>query len=133
MRDLPARGAGPGGRRASQQGMVTAETALVLPVVVVVLAVSLAAMRYGVDQVRCLDAARAGARAAARGDSPDAIRDVARRGAPQGAEVAVTAGSQLVTVRVRAPVPAPMGALAGLPPPQAEAVAQAEPGIAGVP
>ncbi|QQS02644.1 MAG: pilus assembly protein TadE [Austwickia sp.] len=113
--------------------MVTAETALVLPVVVVVLAVSLAAMRYGVDQVRCLDAARAGARAAARGDSPDAIRDVARRGAPQGAEVAVTAGSQLVTVRVRAPVPAPMGALAGLPPPQAEAVAQAEPGIAGVP
>lgn len=107
--------------------MVTAETALVLPIVVLILAVCLASIRYGMDQVRCVDAARAGARAAARGDSPAAVQDLARRGAPAGAEVAVRPGPDLVTVHVRAPVPAPMALLAGLPEPHAEAVARTEP------
>ena len=44
------------GRR--DRGMVTAELALAVPVVVMVLALGLAAIRVGVDQVRCVDAAR---------------------------------------------------------------------------
>jgi len=49
------------------RGMVTAELALAVPVVVMVLALGLAAIRVGVDQVRCVDAARLAARALARG------------------------------------------------------------------
>ena len=50
--------------------MVTAELAVVLPALLLVLAVALSALGLAVDQVRCVDAAAAGARAAARGDSP---------------------------------------------------------------
>ena len=42
--------------------MVTAEFAVVLPAVVFVLALCLGAMGLALDQVRCVDAARAGAR-----------------------------------------------------------------------
>ena len=51
-----------------QSGMVTAEFAVVLPAIVLVLGLSLGALGLALDQVRCVDAARAGARAASRGD-----------------------------------------------------------------
>ena len=62
--------------------MVTAELAVVLPALLLVLAVALSALGLAVDQVRCVDAAAAGARAAARGDSPAAVHAVAARSAP---------------------------------------------------
>ena len=46
--------------------MVTAETAVVLPVLLVVLAGAVAAVTVVGAQLRCVDAAREGARAAAR-------------------------------------------------------------------
>lgn len=84
--------------------MVTAEMAVVLPVVVAVLALSLWAFGLAVDQVRCVDAARAGARAAARGDPVDAVSSQVGRDAPAGAAVAISAGGGAVTVSVTAPV-----------------------------
>jgi len=58
---------------------------VVLPAVVFVLALSLGALGLALDQVRCVDAARAGARAASRGDSDGAVALVAHRAAPSGA------------------------------------------------
>ena len=41
--------------------MVTAESAVVIPVLLLVLALVLSALSVGVDQLRCVDAARVGA------------------------------------------------------------------------
>jgi hypothetical protein len=91
-----------GGRGFGAQGMVTAEFAVVLPAVILVLGLSLAALGLAMDQVRCVDAARAGARAASRGDSPDAVILVARRGAPSEALVTIVTSGELVRVSVLA-------------------------------
>ena len=48
------------GERFGEHGMVTAEFAVVLPAVVLVLALSLGALGLAWDQIRCVDAARAG-------------------------------------------------------------------------
>ncbi len=81
-------------------GMATAEFAVVLPALVLVLAMSLGAMGLAWDQVRCVDAARAGARAAARGDSPAAVSRVAARAAPSQAQVSMVSSGGLVRVSV---------------------------------
>ncbi|MEP7191615.1 MAG: TadE family type IV pilus minor pilin [Actinomycetota bacterium] len=83
-----------------QQGMVTAEFAVVLPAVVFVLALSLGALGLALDQVRCVDGARAGARAAARGDSYAAVMLVARRAAPPSALISIRTSGALVQVSV---------------------------------
>jgi Flp pilus assembly protein TadG len=80
--------------------MVTAEFAVVLPAVVLVLALSLGATGLALDQIRCVDAARAGARAAARGDSYPAVILVVRRAAPSRALVSMTTSGDLVQVSV---------------------------------
>ena len=82
--------------------MVTAELAVAIPAVVLVLAMCLAGVTAGIDQIRCVDAARLAARSAARGDTSDAVRAAALSAAPAGASVAVTAGSTIVTVTVEA-------------------------------
>ena len=81
-------------------GMATAEFAVVLPALVLVLAMSLGAMGLAWDQVRCVDAARAGARAAARGDSSEAVTRVAARAAPSRAQVSMVSSGILVRVSV---------------------------------
>lgn len=83
-----------------EQGMVTAEFAVVLPAVVLVLALSLGALGLALDQVRCVDAARAGARAASRGDSNVAVILVTRRAAPSQAQVSMVTSGDLVRVSV---------------------------------
>jgi Flp pilus assembly protein TadG len=83
--------------------MVTAEFAVVLPAVILVLGLSLGGLGLGMDQVRCVDAARAGARAASRGDSRDAVILIARRAAPSEALIAVATSGDLVRVSVTAP------------------------------
>jgi len=80
--------------------MVTAEFAVVLPAVVFVLGLSLGALGLALDQVRCVDAARAGARAASRGDSEGAVRLVVRRAAPSDALVSMSTSGDLVQVSV---------------------------------
>ncbi|MEU5280334.1 TadE family type IV pilus minor pilin [Streptomyces asoensis] len=88
------------------RGFVTAESAVVLPV----LALFATALVYGLlimsAQIRCVDAARAGARAAARQDAPEAILEVTRAVAPRGAEVTVGREGDQVRVVVVARPPA---------------------------
>ena len=83
--------------------MATAELAVVLPAVLLVLAVALSALGLAIDQIRCVDAARAGARPRPRGDAVAAVAAVAARGAPAGASVATGTSGRLVTVTVTAP------------------------------
>lgn len=92
------------GARGAEAGSVTAETAVLLPGLVVVLVLLLWAVQAVVGQLRCIDAARLGARAAARGDQPASVVALARRAAPSGAVVTVTPGDAFVVVTVRAHV-----------------------------
>jgi hypothetical protein len=86
--------------RSGERGMATAEFAVVLPAIVLVLALSLGALGLAWDQIRCVDAARAGARAASRGDSPGAVLLVAGRAAPAGATVSMATSGDFVRVSV---------------------------------
>lgn len=89
---------------ADDRGMVTAETALVLPVLLVVLAGAVAAVVVVAGQLRCVDAAREGARAAARGESPASVRELVTAAAPAGAGSTVSRTDRTVTVTVTAEV-----------------------------
>lgn len=92
--------------RGDDRGYVTAEMATALPVLVVLLAVALSAVGAVTAQLRCVDAAREGARAAARGETPGRVTSLARQVAPAGARVEVgSAGQELVAVTVRARPP----------------------------
>jgi len=110
--------------------MVTAETAVVLPVLLLVLACAVAAVTVVGAQLRCVDAAREGARAAARGDETAAVRALVARAAPDGAETAVAMSGDEVRVTVTAAVAA-LGPLPLRIAVSAEAVALREPGAAG--
>jgi hypothetical protein len=81
--------------------MVTAELAAAIPTLVLVLFVALSALATVTDQVRCVDAARASARALARGDDQSAAWAVAKRLAPPGASFTVAASGTEFTVEVR--------------------------------
>jgi hypothetical protein len=84
-------------------GTATAELAVALPAVGVLLSAVVAVTQAGVAQVEVVDAARAGARAAARGDDLSRVRSVAteaatgRRG---GGPATVDVGTAGATVRV---------------------------------
>jgi hypothetical protein len=80
--------------------MVTAELATAVPALLLVLVVGVGAVQVGVDQVRCVDAARLAARALARGDEEGPARSLAQRAAPAGSTVAVTSSGPEVTVEV---------------------------------
>jgi hypothetical protein len=58
-------------------------------------------------QIQCADAARVGARAAARQDPPDTVLATTRRAAPRGARVTVSREDDLVRVTVVASTPGP--------------------------
>jgi hypothetical protein len=88
-------------------GSVTAETAVVLPALVVVLALSLWAVGAVTAQLRCVDSARVAARALARGESAAMATARAREAGPPEAEVTISRAGDLVTVEVRATARAP--------------------------
>ncbi|MFD4760639.1 TadE family type IV pilus minor pilin [Streptomyces sp. NPDC058439] len=111
--------AGAGGDR----GAVTAEAALAIPVLVVFALALVWALMAASAQIRCVDAARAGARAAARSEPEPQVLEVARSAAPGGAEIAMERAGELWRVRVAAPTPG-LGPLALTL--HAEAVALAE-------
>lgn len=94
-RRRPRRGAGRG-----DAGTVTAELAVGLVAVVLVLATVLLAASASARHVRCLDAARAGARVAALGEPDATVVAVALRVAP-GSSVAVRRDPPWVEVVVR--------------------------------
>lgn len=87
------------------RGAVTAELALGLPAVVLVLAVVLVTVAAGAAQLRCADGARAGARAAAIGEAPAQVREAAARVAGAGARVTIRPEGEWVTVEVSTTAP----------------------------
>ncbi|MGY1855130.1 TadE family type IV pilus minor pilin [Modestobacter sp. SYSU DS0290] len=97
-----------GSRPEREDGMVTAETAVVLPVLLFVLAGAVAAVVVVAGQLRCVDAAREGARAASRGEPAVVVQRIAGAAAPDGAVVGVGSSGDAVTVTVTAVV-APLG------------------------
>lgn len=124
----PARPAGRGvGRWRSQRGSTTAELAAGLPVLVMLLLVGLAAVGAVTTKLQCVDAAREAALATARGE-PGA--DVARRVAPEGAEISVRVNGETVVATVRARAPLLGSRLSGRWV-EASAVAAMEPGPPG--
>ncbi|MEU6467508.1 TadE family type IV pilus minor pilin [Streptomyces sp. NPDC046976] len=100
-----------GCERGSDGGFVTAEAAMALCVLVAFTMALVWALLMAAAQIRCVDAARVGARAAARQDPPATVLSVTRQTAPSGARVTVgREGDQVrVTVVARPPV------LSGLP------------------
>lgn len=100
----------PGRARTSRQrvfagdgGMVTAETAVLLPVFALLMVVALSAVSVALTQLRCVDAAREASRTAARGDPVATARNVATRILPGSSTVvAVDGGRVVVTVRATA-------------------------------
>ena len=101
--------------REDETGAVTAEAAVVLPLLCLV-AVALAwLVTVTVTQVRVTDAAREVARGVARGDQQAQAVEVGRRVAPAGSRFEVREGGGTVKVRVSAPVRSPLDFLAFLP------------------
>ncbi|WP_053134742.1 TadE family type IV pilus minor pilin [Streptomyces ambofaciens] len=90
---------------------MTAETAVVLPVLVVFAMALVWGLLVVAAQIQCVDAARTGARAAARQDPADAVLEVTREAAPRGARVTVDREAGRARVVVVAEPPA----LHGLP------------------
>ena len=107
--------------------MVTAETAVVLPVLLLVLAGAVAAVTLVGAQLRCVDAAREGARAAARGDDQATVAEIVREIAPDGATTTSSVDGEQVRVVVTADV-SPLGPVPLSVDLSAAAVAQREPG-----
>ncbi|MEX2982997.1 TadE family type IV pilus minor pilin [Streptomyces sp. C36] len=122
MRRSDAGGAA-GTAAAADAGYVTAEAALALPVLTFFALALLWGVMASAAQIQCVDAARAGARAAARSDPPSAAVAAARSAAPRGARISLGREGDLVRVRVRADADGP-GPLAV--PLSGEAVALAE-------
>lgn len=117
--------------RASEQGSVTAELAVTLPALTAILALLLLGAVVGVTQLQLEEAARAGARAAARGETAVSIVSTAQRVAGPSAEVDVSREGQWWRVRVTGQVQGPLSELVSWPL-VADAAAQSEsPGAAG--
>ena len=98
----------PGG---SSRGAITAEFAVALPAVVLLLAMVLAGSAAGVTQLRFEEAARAGARALARGQSAADVDGIVRRLAGESAGSAVTSDGDWSCVTVSGRVQSAVGSL----------------------
>jgi hypothetical protein len=112
-RDGPAPGQDTAGRdnrlfSGRDTGLATAELAVVLPALLMVTVLCVWAVASVAVHVRCLDAARTGARALAREEPAAAVVAVIEERAPRGASVEIVdLGSGLVAVEVRARVGLP--------------------------
>ena len=84
----------------SDKGFATAEAAVVLPTLMVVLSLCVGVVVAVGAQLRCVDAARVAARVAARGDTDAQARAAGRQAAPGGAEVRVSHTGPTVQVLV---------------------------------
>ena len=109
----------------AEEGVITAEFAVALPAVTVVLALCLGAASTGVAQLKVEESARTAARAAARGDSEAQIRSAVSRIDPaQSVQISVSPNdataaevgegrTRQVHVRVSRPVPGVIGSATG--------------------
>jgi secretion/DNA translocation related TadE-like protein len=115
-----------------QRGSATAELAVAMPAVVIVIGAVLAVGAVVGAQVRCIDAARVAARAAARGEPAGRTLAAARQAGPPGVLVELGRSGQdvVVTTRVRVELPLPGHPSLLV---SGRAVAALEPGLAAVP
>lgn len=107
----------------AEEGVITAEFAVALPAVTVVLALCLGAASTGVAQLKVEESARTAARAAARGDSEVQIRSAVSRIDPaQSVQISVSPDdvaaaeegrARQVHVRVSRPAPGVIGSATG--------------------
>ena len=99
-------------RRAdSSRGAVTAEFAVALPAVLLLLGLLLAGSAAGVTQLRLEEAARAGARALARGEDAGAVGGIVRRLAGDAAAATVASDGEWLTVTVSGRVAGSVGSV----------------------
>ncbi len=92
----------------TERGSATAETAIVLPVVILFVFV-LAILGVGIaSQLTTLEAARATTRELVRGSPQEKAIAVAHRIAGQKADIAITRDGDFVQVRVRRPLEIPL-------------------------
>lgn len=92
------------GRDDRERGAVTAELAVALPAVVLVLVAVLLTCVAGITQMRTSDAARAAARAAAAGEDDAQVVAVATHVGGADASASVSRADPWVTVTVTTPV-----------------------------
>ncbi|MBT2383029.1 TadE family type IV pilus minor pilin [Streptomyces sp. ISL-11] len=92
----------PGRGYVPDRGYVTAEAALVLPTLTLFGVALIWGLMAVCGQIQCVDAARAGARAAARSESAPAALAAAGAAAPEGAHIALAREGDMVRVRVEA-------------------------------
>jgi hypothetical protein len=83
--------------------MVTAELAVALPALVLVILTAVTGVAVVAAQLRCADAAAGAARLAARGSPLSSVQPLVRADAP-GATVQITEAEQTVTATVRTTV-----------------------------
>jgi hypothetical protein len=96
------KGSGNGsGKGSGERGSVTAELAAAMPVLVLLLLAGLTGVSAVITELRCVDAAREAARAAARGE-PGV--PAGQRAAPSGATVEIRFDGDTVQATVRAKV-----------------------------
>lgn len=115
-------------RQDADTGSVTVEIAVALSALVLVTLAALWGVGLVSAQLTCTDAARLGARAAARGEQVEAVRAAVARAAPAGARVAVHRTESVtrvdVVVSIHSPARTGLGALTV----KATAQAATEPG-----
>lgn len=99
--------------RRPDRGTVTAEIAVALPCLALTLGIALACVQAAAAHLECVDAARAGARALARGHDEAAVRSLVSRVGPRGATTELSSAAGFAHVSVTAPV----RVFPGLPPP----------------
>ncbi|MGX9899939.1 TadE family type IV pilus minor pilin [Arthrobacter sp. SA17] len=93
------------------QGAVTAEFAVALPAVLLLLAMLLAGSAAGLTQLRLEEAARAGARALARGEDSGAVEGIVRHVAGSSVSAAISADGEWLSVIVSGRSGGPVGSL----------------------
>lgn len=79
---------------------MTAEAAVAIPTLVLLVTMLLCGVMASAGYIQCVDAASAGARAVARGESPSGVRQAVNSAAPSGARVRTVRKGELVRVHV---------------------------------
>ncbi|WP_336212139.1 TadE family type IV pilus minor pilin [Nonomuraea sp. LPB2021202275-12-8] len=95
--------------QSASRGSVTAETAAMLPALMVVLAAALWAIQAVAVQLECVDAARAAARAAARGEPLDQVRALVRSATRPEAQIEMSRDPEETRIEVSVEVRPPWG------------------------
>ncbi|MFJ5698590.1 TadE family type IV pilus minor pilin [Arthrobacter sp. NPDC093139] len=101
----------PRGRTTDSRGAVTAEFAVALPAVLMLLVMLLAGSAAGITQLRLEEAARAGARALARGEEPATIDGIVRKLAGASATSVVVSDGEWLSVTVTDRAAGPLGSV----------------------